>query len=114
MSRSMTYLSTASSSCQGGSAVVLFPCRWPLACAPPERKSTEHGDLPQSRHAVDGEIEDVEIAQTPARGALRVGRRERAVQDERHAAFRETAVGAQPLPGERRKVVRGGRGADAG
>src|ERR1043166_7480092 len=71
-------------------------------------------NLLSSGRTVDGEIEDMEIAQVPARSAGGVIGVERAVENKRHATLREAAVGAQPLPGERLKIMRGRRGADAG
>src|SRR5262249_27897889 len=77
-------------------------------------KGAGAANLLSSSRAVDGEIEDMEIAQIFARGAGGIIGVERAVENERHAALREAAVGTQPRAGKRREVVRGRRGADAG
>ena len=77
-----------------------------------------HRDAPpgggQALDPVEGEVEDIEIAQ-----ALRMRRRpilrvERMRQQERHALLGRPAMRAQPVAGEGREIVLGRAGADHG
>src|SRR5262249_41598777 len=77
------------------------------AAAPPPR-------VDAGIHPVDGEVEDLVAAQRRGGGARRVLGAERIVQDERHAALRDPAVGAQAVALEPGEVVVGLGGPDAG
>src|SRR6516164_924909 len=54
----------------------------------------------RSRHPVDRKIEDVEVAQSTGRGALRVSVVQWAIENEGNVALGEAAVGAQRVIAE--------------
>src|SRR6202035_5257893 len=71
-------------------------------------------DLGSVLDPVKCEIEDVKIAQPPALGDLSVFAGQRARQNEGYHLLAETAMRAQTVAGEPRKVVLGPRRADDG